>query len=492
MRPLRITESILFGTAVWLFWWLVFPQGLGYREQNQLFLFSLEYLSGRLAVPGGGADLISEFIMQFCRIPWLGAALMSLIFVALQVALRRLSGGHGYLSFLPPVLLLVLMGDIYVSFSFVVALAAIAWLSVICGNHPSPAFVFSAIPLSFWLFGPASWVFVAFAVIKGSRPAAWLYPVYAVALVYAAHFAVLQQYPWKQVLIGPGYYSIPLVCPTLMWVTAVSCVAVPVLAALERKFRRVTVLEYAIGTSVIVLVSFFGIRKTYDRDNYEILAYEQLIRAEKWQEVVARAEKYQPKIDVACVSVNLSLFMCGRFAELDKFYQCGTRGLLMPRVRDNVSNVSTGEAFWRLGFVNEALRYAFDTQESIPDRKKSPRAMMRMAECQIVNGRYEVASKYLDILKKSLFYHSWAVEHEKYLGNETLMEANPVYRYLRTVRNTDDYLFHYPEMDKMLVRLYLHCKDNNMAAWYYKAWQALKQLDDEDTKTDNGSGVHGS
>ena len=107
-----------------------------------------------------------------------------------------------------------------------------------------------------------------------------------------------------------------------------------------------------------------------------------------------------------------------------------------------------------------------------------------------MNGDYKVASKYIDILKHSLFYRGWAEEHEKFLFNDELVETDPIYHYLRIVRSGEDYLFHYPEMDKMLAKLYAQNNNNIMAAWYYQAWVALMKSEDAYKETDTG-GAHG-
>lgn len=70
MKPLsqklrKTGLSLLLGTTVWLFWWIVYPGHLQYHEQYQLFLFDMEYWKERIAIPGGMADYISEFLVQF-------------------------------------------------------------------------------------------------------------------------------------------------------------------------------------------------------------------------------------------------------------------------------------------------------------------------------------------------------------------------------------------------------------------------------------------
>ena len=73
-----------FGIVIFLFWLIGFPQALNYQEQNQLFLLTSDYFRNDLSIAGGLADYISEFIVQFYYVPWLGAILLALVFVILQ------------------------------------------------------------------------------------------------------------------------------------------------------------------------------------------------------------------------------------------------------------------------------------------------------------------------------------------------------------------------------------------------------------------------
>ena len=109
----------------------------------------------------------------------------------------------------------------------------------------------------------------------------------------------------------------------------------------------------------------------------------------------------------------------------------------------------------------------------------------------MLNGRYDVAEKYLDILSHSLFYRKWAHSQRQYLRNESAIASDPIYAYLRSVRFKSDFLFYYPEMDKMLGILYTENKNNVLAAWYYQAWTALKKNNAYDEQNHNGNS-HGN
>ena len=88
--PMKTLSSVLFALAIFLFWFFAVPHLLSFHEQNQLFLYDWKYLIQRLAVGGGLADLIGEFLVQFFCYQLAGAIIMALLFSGLQLALARI------------------------------------------------------------------------------------------------------------------------------------------------------------------------------------------------------------------------------------------------------------------------------------------------------------------------------------------------------------------------------------------------------------------
>jgi len=121
--------SISLGVSVYLFWAYPYKSVLSYQEQYQLFLFGEDYFLERIALPGGLADYIGEFLTQFYYIPVFGAAILGIIFFCLQrltwVVCRRCGADTQWfpLSFIPALALWMYMGDENVLLCFAVSLS---------------------------------------------------------------------------------------------------------------------------------------------------------------------------------------------------------------------------------------------------------------------------------------------------------------------------------------------------------------------------------
>ena len=490
MKFTKIALSLLFGTGVFLFWFLVHPLTLGFQEQNQLFLFTWDYLLDHLSRAGGLADYIAEFITQFNCIPWLGAALLAALLVALQYRVwmaGKQNDGWYPLSFIPSILMLIGMGDIYVMPSHAVAICmALGCFRLYRKTKNYGLFELIAIPALYWLAGPAMWIFAVLSVIMkiaehGFDGRSFAFGlaglVYPALLVILAHYTLLNQYPMKAAIFGIGYYRMPLVVPAIQLVTAGSAVLIPLLLEALPEFRK-PVVPAIVLTLLLAYPTYLGLSRSYDEGTQQAIALDQLVRQERWEDAVTAAKKYMPQSPECYVNLNLALCMSGHSVDdITGFRQCGTEGLIMPRVRDFISNVGSYEVFWRLGMVNSSLRYAFDSQESEMNNQKSGRHISRIAECHIVNGNWQLAEKYLDILSHSLFYRKWALERKAMIEGKA--EPDPLYLYLQTVRFKEDFLFHYPEMGRTLAKLYQENNTNAMAAWYFNAWVALMKKEEQ-------------
>lgn len=477
---LRAIITALFGIAVFLFWLLGYPEALNYQEQNQLWLTTGDYFFQRMAVPGGLADYVSEFLVQFYYVPWLGALLIGVVYAAMQwlmwMTVRRWDKTAYPITFLLPLLMLWHQGDIDTLLSLPVAIVLALGATVAMSKTGRYSYITDIVAVSviYWTAGPASIIYVA---IRGLQYGWKLFiedaALFAVSIM-AAYWVVDYQLPLSMMVGGVNYYRIPLMAPAMQYVVSLS----PIAIALAARFnpwknadtcnRQRRYLQQALQVSAMAIAGIFAINKGFDPFVYEILWQDSMVRQERWHDIIKRAERYQADIAMSSNCVNLALGMTGQLAErMFTFKQSGTDALLLQMVRDNMSDLPTAEAFWRLGMVNSAKRYMTDIQQSILNARQSGRCTKRIAECHIVNGDYKAAEKRLNILKNTIFYKSWAEDAETYLYNDAKANSHETWGKLRRYRYKDSFLYSYPEKHKMLGLLFQQNTDNRLALSYF-------------------------
>lgn len=496
--------SLLFGVAVVIFWAVPFVGGLCFQEQYQMFLFDTGYFLERIVLPGGLADYISEFLVQFYYMPVLGGAIIALLLMVIQAAVWGLMKQYGarhdfpgyLLSFLPSIALWCAMGDQNVLLSFVVALfgaLVIGWIHNRFHNRlVKVVFELVSTALVYWFLGPVVFLYAALMIgdtlknakQKGNVFSGIGYSVCILVLTIAWILLTTQtlQYPLYRIFAGLNYYRYPGAISPLPFVVMVWAVVIPFLGMIPCRQKSLQKLQQSkvvivLSYVLVIVASWFGIKASFDEMTYELIDYDFLVRTEQWDKIIEKAEKKPATTPLSVSCVNLALSQKGMLADrLFEFYQNGGEGLFPTFTRDMISPVSTAEIFFRLGMVNDAERYMFEAQEAIPNYRKSARLTRRIIECDIINGNYKVAAKLLRRLQKTLFYSNWANQTMALLGNEKAINRHPIYGKLRKYREKkQDFLFSDREMDQMLGLLFLNDNHNKMAYEYLMCYELLQR-----------------
>lgn len=496
--------SLLFGVAVVIFWSVPYMSGLCFQEQYQMFLFDTGYFLERIVLPGGLADYISEFLVQFYYMPVLGGAIIALLLMSIQAISWGLMKQYGMkavfpgylLSFVPSIVLWCAMGDQNLLLSFVVALSGallMGWIHNRFHNRlVKVVFELVSTALVYWFLGPVVFLYAALMIgdtlMKGKQNGHMLsslgYSACLLILTVAWILLTTQslQYPLYRIFSGLNYYRYPgtvspLPLGVMIWtVVVVFFGMVPDGHAWIKKLQQSKVVM-ALAYVLVIVASWFGIKASFDAMTYDLIDYDFLVRTEQWDKIIEKAEKMPATTPLGVSCVNLALSQKGQLADrLFEFYQNGGEGLFPTFTRDMISPVSTAEIFFRLGMVNDAERYMFEAQEAIPNYRKSARLTRRIIECEIINGNYQVAAKLLRRLQKTLFYSNWANQTMALLGNEKAINRHPVYGKLRKYREKkQDFLFSDQEMDQMLGLLFLNDNHNKMAYEYLVCYELLQR-----------------
>lgn len=504
IRTWKPLLSLLFGVAVVIFWAVPFVGGLCFQEQYQMFLFDTGYFLERIVLPGGLADYISEFLVQFYYMPVLGGAIIALLLMGIQAAVWGLMKQYGarhdfpgyLLSFLPSIALWCAMGDQNVLLSFVVALfgaLVIGWIHNRFHNRlVKVVFELVSTALVYWFLGPVVFLYAALMIgdtLKNAKQKGNVFSgigYSAVILILTVAWILLTtqtlQYPLYRIFAGLNYYRYPGAISPLPFVVMVWAVVIPFLGMIPCRQKSLQKLQQSkvvmvLSYVLMIVASWFGIKASFDEMTYELIDYDFLVRTEQWDKIIEKAEKKPATTPLSVSCVNLALSQKGMLADrLFEFYQNGGEGLFPTFTRDMTSPVSTAEIFFRLGMVNDAERYMFEAQEAIPNYRKSARLTRRIIECEIINGNYKVAAKLLRRLQKTLFYSNWANQMMALLDNEKAINRHPIYGKLRKYREKkQDFLFSDREMDQMLGLLFLNDNHNRMAYEYLMCYELLQR-----------------
>ncbi len=482
MKYVRSLYTLLFGVAVVLFFGLAYPHHLHYQEQFQLFLFDGTYVWDIVRWPGGVADLLGRFCTQFFLFAWVGAIIIGVLLMLVQLlTLRLVDWGRFYgLSFVPSFLLWLflldenaLLGGVW---AVLLTLAASWIFDQLSSGWTRRILLILAIPLLYFLVGPIS---VVFLLLQAPHPrrSPWYYGVFLLLAIMIVALSYQLPVAADRLWTGIHYHRYPTVVPKLLWAAALSVFVLTFVVRVCQKWAdasRPSFLVPLCSFAVVAIVMGSLVGRNANIKAEKVMQYDFMACHQQWNRILQTAGAEKPNNQIGVTVQNLALAMRGMLVDhLYDYRQNGILGLLPDVATDATSPLPTAEAYYQLGMISMAQRTVFEAQEAILDFQKSGRCYKRLAQTNLINGSYEVARKYLMALQKTIFYRSWANETLQLLGNEEAIAKHPEYGRLRPLAFNDDFYFGDRVTSEMLESLYVSNKDNLLAYQYLLAYYML-------------------
>ena len=390
--------TTVFAVAVFCFWMFELPFLMAAREQVQLFLWNSDYLMERLAVPGGLAQYLGEFIVQFFVKNVYGALWYVVLLVAVQLLTWQLmrskqrtakSSWIYLLSFIPSVILWYLACNPKIPMTPIVAVLLTLVLMNLLPKHQKACRIaaFAMIPIGYWLLGPAMVLLALYLLFtRGSNVMLRITPL--ILLVFCVvGSSWLTPYPLKQIARGVDYY----------W---------------EKE---------TMGT-------------------FEEMEYDMLMRQQRWDEMI---EKYHQKGSESLSVNNAVLIVMWQQKRIDQQEVMRRINLDQRALKNIPSAFLMSEVCMPLGMTNMSQRAAFEAMEAIPNYNKSARALQQLVQTNMITGNPKVALKYLSLLEQTTFYRGWARKMKNMVKQPELMKQHPHFHQLKEIYDHgEDMLFY--------------------------------------------------
>lgn len=398
-RYWRWLFTAIFAVAVFCFWLFRMPFLMLAREQSQLFLWDTEYLIERLSIPGGLAQWLGEFIVQFFINPTYGACWYAVVFVVIVLITSRLfkvkSQYMFLLCFVPSLVLWCLACDPDIPMTPIVAVLLTMLMMAILPKKPIVGIITSAIliPIGYWLLGPAigllalysfHWLSCDIPKLKVSASAIALIVLLGLCIWTSSW---LSPYPLRQLVRGVDYY----------W-------------------------------------------EGNKAGTYEEMEYDMLIRQQNWSAIAGKYDMKSSESLAVRNSAQLAFYNLQRTSKVDLLEHMILSGQTLKSIS---SAFLMSEVGLQIGMINVSQRSAFEAMEAIPNHNKSARALRRLVETNIVTRNYEVALKYIAILEKTTFYRSWAQRMRPLAEHPDQIKNNLNYQRLQDAYDKGKDMFFY-------------------------------------------------
>lgn len=445
----------LFFVAWVLYYFFACRYQLLFMEQQELFLFTGNYFHDYLSRPGGLAAYAGAFLLQFFYHPLAGAFIMALLGLSLFALLfclvkRMFPRDLAYfVALLPAILLFILQHDHSLSLAMALSLV-LSLLGLWAGfsiRNASLIIPFRGLILLFLLFagGVSVWIplllFLFDALLSGGRfrfvgPLVWIFVLSALVLILQN--TLYRTYSFDDLLLanisfrlGLPFYGLLL---SLLWFWCLATATVSLFV--HSRSVRIPEGRYLWARSVLFahvvgLLAWGGVRQAENKNAEQILHIDHAVMMQDWSEALEVCRAYPEPNNVVWQYANLSLFMQGRL--LDDFLEFSSTDfdpLFLPFSANNLIPLFGQEVYYQMGLMNESVRWAFEASVANPQGTQS-RLLRRLAQGNLILGKYEVAGKYLSVLEHSLYYKRWASQMKQSLS-DTLSNQ---FMWVKTKRN---------------------------------------------------------
>ena len=516
---------VLFALYVWL---VVGPRLIDY-QQGPVFLTTGAFLVHTVDRPGGVAEYVSVFLTQFCRVPLIGALIITLVSAAVCVATRFVlvavtdRGVHPAVTCLPAVFLLMLHGryDYHLTTSLALLMALFAAGGMLrLSWRAAGARLAAFVVVSAALYAAAGGAVVVYglicgiaalrrrevvlgvlcAVLAGTLPtcfAAWSYPIglrdaheplLPYAFSRASRPAIVPMLLEREQGLHKG--------PDVQWVTQLALLALfPAAVALVglrwrprwlsrllMKRPRAPATWGAIGCGMFVLIGAALAFWSLDRVERTRLTIGRCARDKDWQGVLDGAAELPVKLYDALVmhDVNRALFHTGKlphamFTYPQKRVVPGhetwmTEGLFLYSARVRIMHQTypkTAAMLEEMGHANLADKC---TRVAMEVFGEDPDFLQRLARLHVARGQLHLARVALHRLEKNLLYGPRARDLLEQLNETPPMSGNAELRQLKTMLPNRDYGFKGVDLladYESMMRQLLEARPTNRMAFEY-------------------------
>ena len=396
-----------------------------YQEKASLFIFSTDFLFENLHQPGGFLIWIGKFFSTFYYFPFAGTLVLSVFMTLIVILISEINfilSGHysKVFSLIIGASLFYLQTDYrFLLFNVLGILIQLAlfWF-ILKYLHPLKGWAAIIIaPLLIYATGGFAWVFlltVTLYFVFNKENKGWI------RLISLWGFGIATFYISKEYLFflsGKTLLTFPFSdhdtgSQQVLFISVAGIISfIPVIS----KFRirlpgklKVSDFTASIITSLILILilSIIGILR-FDNKIKQYFYVENLFYQKKFSEVIAFNTSNPTSNSLTIFLNNIALCETDKLDDMLFHFVQSADGKTLFLKWDLAGEVLNrgGFFYYTIGMINEAHRWAF---ENMVMKGQSPEGLKMLIKTELINGNYEVASRYINILKKTLFYRNEA------------------------------------------------------------------------------------
>ncbi len=429
---------------------------LFYQEKSSLFIFSYDFLKENLIQPGGLLIWFGKFLSTFFYFQLAGALIISGIITLIVFYISRIirlstRNNALLLPFLIGSILFYLQTDyrflIYNNLGLLFQLS-VFYLSVRYLNALRGWIPVLMSPLLYFVTGGFVWLFLILITIYfafDNKKKGWIKIIIVwclgfLTVYFSKEFLFFQT--GKTLLLFPFSDFHTGSQSKLFLAVGVILSLLPLIAGIisgfPAKLRNIKMPEVFIITFLIGFAITVISVKQFDKKELQYFQIEKLFYQNRYDEIITYNTANTPTNYLTIFLNNIALCERGKLDDMLFSFPQSPDGKTLFLKWEMVAEVLKrgGYFYYAIGMINEAHRWAF---ENMVMSGLSPEGLKMLIKTELINANYEVASKYITLLKNTLFYKKEAETFEKLLFNDPEINKDKELGEKRLSRITTDF-----------------------------------------------------
>lgn len=192
--------------------------------------------------------------------------------------------------------------------------------------------------------------------------------------------------------------------------------------------------QLMVVVAVVFVVCHFWYR---DYNFHKELDMNRSMEAGNWEEVLQHAKDLEEEPTRSIVLMkNLALFRLGRLGDEAYHYRQGAKASDTP-LDIRMTQVVGRDIYFYYGQLNYCHRWCLEDGVEFGWRAVHLKYMTR---CALLDGEFDVARKYIGLLKHTRYHHAWAEAQEQYLEHHEKLKTSEEYEPITHFRDFGDIL----------------------------------------------------
>ena len=476
-----------------LFIWFAFAGDyiLFFQEKSSLFITSGEYFNEKFWQPGGFLVCLSGLLTSLYFYPVPGSLVISGTIALISYLTYRsifLMTGKSERFYPAIIFLMLFLINTWYTFFLIntlgLLLQVLAFMLLMKTRNFFSGWLFVIIaPVWYFLTGGFCWILIFMYTMqmllsgKGSLlkvTLAWIALLMSWFIFYKFIFfdslLNLMFQPLTLQVKGPTGILFLMIIILMIFLPLVARIRIPLPGLRDMGDTSKKIIGYALMFGLIVMACVFK----YDKKMKQYCTVEKLFYERKFNDIIAYNLKNPSTNSLTLFYNNIALAEEGELNDMMFSFHQSNDGRTLFLKWEMVTEILKrgGYFYYTTGMINEANRWAF---ENMVMTGHTPEGLTMLIKTELIGGKYAMASKYISLLKKTIFYRREAVRFEKFLFNDAAVESDKELGAKRRTRLKPDFFTITDDPFINVERINITDSLNRKAFEYFIAYLLLKK-----------------